>query len=318
MKRVFLSVVLTGATLVGTAGAQVGPPMLGYLPDSGALRAMTGIPASGSIGPILGSGQVFTQLVASPSGTFALADNADGTVMVVTVASDGVTLNTVVVAGATAGNLQLSPSGSSGLISNGGVVQAISGLPGAPTAQPAVDTTYLGAASALAVSDDGQWVAGVFGGSVYALATGGQAEPLPAPSGVSALAFYRGTDDLAATTANQVVTITGIAATPASTTVFGSANAPVPPESPIAIALTEGNAQIVLLEPDGGIGEIDLTSGSVTTANCGCTPQGLNGLSGSVFRISNLAGGAVKLYDADSGNVLFVPLAPAGAQGGQQ
>jgi hypothetical protein len=318
MTRIFLTVTLAGAALVGTARAQVGPPALGYLPDSGSLRAMSGIPASGSIGPVLGSGQTFNQVVASPSGAFALAAVADGTVAVVTVASDGVTLNTSIVAGATAGTLQLSPNGSSALISNGGQLQVITGLPGSPVAQPTVDATYLGAVSALAISDDGQWVAGVFGGAVSALGSGGQAIPLPAPSGVTALSFFHGTDDLVATTANQVVEISNIAGTPTSTTLFGSANAPVPAESPVSIALTGDNTQIVLVEPDGGIGQINLTTGAVTSANCGCTPQGLSGLGGSVFRLSNLAGGSVKVYDADSGSVLFVPLAPAGTQGGQQ
>ena len=317
MTRVFLAVTLAGTVLVATARAQVGPPMLGYLPDGGALRTMMGIPVSGSIGPALGSGQSFSQIVASPSGKFALADAADGSVVVVTVASDGVTLNTAAVPGATAGNLQFSPNGSSALISNGGQLQVVTGLPGSPAAQPIVDASYLGNVSALAVSDDGQWVAGVFGGAVSALGSAG-AVPLPAPAGVTALSFFHGTDDLAATTANQIVEISSIAGTPSSTTIFGSASAPAPPESPIAIALTEDNSQVVLMEPDGGIGEINLATGAVTTANCGCTPQGLSGLGGSVFRLSNLAAGSVKLYDADSGNVLFVPLAPAGTQGGQQ
>lgn len=318
MMRVFLTATLAGTLLAATAQAQVGPPMLGYLPDSGAIRAMTGIPASSSIGPVLGSGQTFTQVVVSPSGSFALASNPDGSVVVLTAGADSATLITTPVAGASAGSLQFSPNGSAGLVSNGGQLQVILGLPGSPAARPQTDASYLGAASALAVSDDGQWIAGVFGGAVSAIGADGTAVALPAPSGVTALAFYHGTSDLVATTSSQVLQISGLGGTPTSATLFGSPGAPASAESPIAIALTADNSQVVLLQPDGGIGQINLTNGTVTTASCGCTPAGLNGLGGSIFRLNALDGGSVKVYDADSGNVLFVPLAPAGTQGGQQ
>ena len=318
MMRVFLTATLAGTLAVATAQAQVGPPMLGYLPDGGTLRAMKGIPASGSIGPLLGSGQTFGQVAVSPSGSFALATTPDGAVVVLTVNADGTTLQTAAIQGAVPGNLQLSPNGSAGLVSNGGQLQVIVGLPGSPVAQSPVDASYLGSVSALAVSDGGQWIAGVFGGAVSALGSDGTATPLPAPPGVTALAFYHGTADLAATTGTEVVKISGLGGTPTRTVLFGDASAPPSAVSPIALALTADNAQVVLIEPDGGIGQINLASGAVTTANCGCTPQGLNGLGGSVFRLSNLAEGAVKLYDAGSGSVLFVPLAPAGTEGGQQ
>ena len=61
------------------------------------------------------------------------AGDGDGTVSVVlTVAADGITLQTAIVQGATAGSLQLSPTGSSALLSNGGQLQVITGLPGSP------------------------------------------------------------------------------------------------------------------------------------------------------------------------------------------
>jgi len=305
--------------LAGSAMAQIGPPMLGYLPDGGTMRAMTGIAASASIGPLLGGGAwSFSQVVVAPNSSFVLASLASGDVAVVTVASDGVTLQPAVIAGAMAGNLQLSPNGSAALISNSGQLQVITGLPGSPTVQPAINAAYLGSSSALAVSDDGQWIAGVFGGAVYALGGGGQAIPLPAPSGVTALTFFHGTDDLAVTTAVQIFEISNIATTPTISTIFGSANTPAPPESPIALALTADNSTVVLMEPDGGIGQVVLASGAVSVAHCGCSPAGLIGLGGPVFRLSSLAGGSVKVYDAASGNVLFVPLAPADTQGGQQ
>jgi hypothetical protein len=316
MMRVFLSMTLAGVAIVGTAQAQVGAPLLGYLPDGGTLRAMNGIAAAGSIGPALGTLQSLDQVAVSPGGTFALASASDGSVNVVTVAGGG--LNFAPIAGVAAGTLTLSPNGSAGLVSAGGALQVITGLPGSPSAHAPMNVAYLGAAGSLAVSDDGQWIAGVFGGAVNAIDVNGQPTLLPAPSGVTALAFYHGASDLVATTGTQIVKITSLGGSPAVSTLFGSADAPPASEAPIAIALTADNSQLVLLEPDGGIGEINLATGAITTANCGCQPQGLIGLSGSIFRLSNLAEGSVKVYDADSGNVLFVPLAPAGTEGGQQ
>ncbi len=311
--RIFLA-----AALAGTAVAQVSVPVLGYLPDQGSVRTMTGIPASASIGPLLSAGQAFAQITVSSSGSFALASTSAGEVVVLTVAADGVTLQTATVPGATAGNLQLSPNGTSAVISNGGALQVIGGLPNSPSIVSATDVTYLGTPSALAVSDDAQLVAGVFGGAVYAIGTSGQVIPLPTPAGVVAVAFFHGTEDLAATTAVEIVEISNITGTPTSTTLFGSPNTPIPAQSPIALAMTADNAWVVLVEPDGGIGQVQLSSGTVSVAHCGCTPEGLMGLGGDLFRVSNLTKGAVKVYDASSGNVWFVPLVNSGAQGGQQ
>jgi hypothetical protein len=243
---------------------------------------------------------------------------SDTGITVLTPASDGASLQAATIDGAAAGSVQLSPNGTAALVSNGGELQVIGGLPGIPSVIASMNVTFLGTASALAVSDDGQWVAGVFGGSVEAIGSGGQIVTLPAPAGVTAIAFFHGTDDLAVTTAVQIVKISDIGGTPSTSSIFGSADTPAPPESPMALALTTDNARIVLLEPDGGIGQVELASGTVSTANCGCTPQGLNGLGGSLFRLSDLANGSIKIYDAASGAVSFVPLALAGTQGGRQ
>ncbi len=322
---------ILAAMLAGTAVAQVSVPVLGYLPDQGTIRTMSGIPSSASIGPLLGAGQTFPQITVAPSGAYGLATTAAGTVVVVTVAADGITLQTAIVQGAAAGNLLLSPSGTSALISNGGELQVIGGLPASPAVVSSANVSFLGNASALAVSDDAQWTAGVFGGSVNAIGSAGQVIPLPAPAGVTAIAFFHGTDNLAVTTAVQVLQISNLGATPAVSTIFGSADTPLPAQSPIALALTADNSRVVLIEPDGGIGQVQLAGGAVTTASCGCKPQGLSGLGGDLFRLNSLTGGSVKVYEADSGDVWFVPLAPApvmkkvipirrlaDAQGGQQ
>jgi len=311
MTRIFLTIMFAG-----TAFAQLSGPVLGYLPDGGTIRTMYGIPGSGTIGPAMSAAQTFNKAVVSPRGAFALASTDSGAVLALS-SADGNSLVPAPVQDAIAGDIQFSPNGSSALISNGGHLQVIGGLPAFPMVWRTLDVSFLGGPSALAVSDDAHWVAGIFGGLLYALGSSGQAIALPAPAGVAALAFFHGSDDLAVTTASRILKISGIGDSPAASKIFGNATDPVPSEAPIALALTSDNARIVLMEPDGGIGQVNLTSGAVSTARCDCTPQGLFGLGGSVFRLNGLAGGSVKIFDAASGNVWFVPLALAGANGGQ-
>src|SRR5258708_36099175 len=99
--------------LAGAAWAQVQGPVMGYLPDGGALRTMSGIPAAGSVGNTITPGGAFSRIEVSPNQTQALALAAD---------TDGVMLYTigsgarVAVQGATAApdRILFSPSGTAG------------------------------------------------------------------------------------------------------------------------------------------------------------------------------------------------------------
>jgi hypothetical protein len=278
---------------------------------------MYGIPGSGTVGPAMSVAQTFNKAAVSPRGAFALASTDSGAVLALS-SVDGKSLVAAPVQDAIAGDIQFSPNGAAALISNGGHLQVIGGLPAFPMVWRTLDVSFLGGPSALAVSDDAHWVAGVFGGLVYALGSSGQVIALPAPAGVTALTFFHGSDDLAVTTASRILKISEIGGSPAASKIFGNASDPVPSEAPIALALTSDNARVVVLEPDGGIAQVDSASGAVINeTRCDCTPQGLFGLGGSVFRLNGLAGGSVKVYDTASGNVWFVPLALAGAKGGQ-
>ena len=42
--------------------------------------------------------------------------------------------------------------------------------------------------------------------------------------------------------------------------------------------------------------------------DCGCAPEGLFALGRNSFRLTSLRFGAFKLFDADTGEVLFAPL----------
>jgi len=74
----------------------------------------------------------------------------------------------------------------------------------------------------------------------------------------------------------------------------------------------------VMAWDSGGVVTTYLAAGTSTGANCGCTPAGIFGLGDSVFRLTGLNSGALKVFDAATGNVWFVPQADVGADGGQQ
>ena len=74
--------------VAGAACAQVGAPLMGYLPDGGTLRTMSGIPAAGSVGAAIAPGGVFSRIEVAPDQTKALAVAADtGAVMLYTMSS---------------------------------------------------------------------------------------------------------------------------------------------------------------------------------------------------------------------------------------
>src|SRR5258708_39353339 len=148
MTRIFVTILFAG-----TALAQVGGPVVGYLPVGGTVRTMYGIPASGAIGPLMRAGRGLSKAAASPSGPFALASTESGAVAALS-SADGESLRTAIVPGAMAGDIQFSPNGSAALISSGGRLQVIGGLPAFPMLLRTVDVSFLGGAAALAVSDD--------------------------------------------------------------------------------------------------------------------------------------------------------------------
>ena len=61
-----------------------------------------------------------------------------------------------------------------------------------------------------------------------------------------------------------------------------------------------------------------LGTGAQTGADCGCAPTGLAGLGGSLFRLTGAKAGTLRLFDATTNELWFVPLAAAAVDGGQQ
>ena len=328
-------------TLASAAWGQVGGPVLGYLPDGNSIRTMYGLPAAGAVGAALNTVRALTLSAVSPSQNFALGVAADtGELLLVIPSADGSTAAVSSVAGAAAGAsaIVLSPEGSAAAswFSSTGHVQVVTGLPGSAAVLD-IDASFLGANPAsLAVSDDGQWVAGAWTQGLYVFGATGQVTVLPADAPVTALSFFHRRADIALATATQAITIADIGGSATPTIVW---SVPVDPSQPpashtghlprrrhpgspasslVGIGVSFDNNSVVMAWDSGDLVTINLAAGTSAGADCGCVPIGIFGLGGSVFRLTGLNSGALKVFDSASGDAWFVPLAASSADGGQQ
>ncbi|MGH9648668.1 MAG: hypothetical protein ACRD4E_17845, partial [Bryobacteraceae bacterium] len=201
----------------GPAFAQVGAPQLGWVPDGTRIRPVYGIPAAAAVGDPIPADQDFSQIAASPARDYVLVVAADTGAVSLYTARHG--LVPIEGAGGAPDSIVLSPGGSSAALwfsslnSSNNQVQVITGLPDAPAVRQ-LDASFLGSApGALAISDDGTWVAGTWtsaeNASVYAFGPNGKLTRLPVES-ATALAFFTGTHDLAAAGAFGLQKITGV------------------------------------------------------------------------------------------------------------
>jgi hypothetical protein len=308
------------------ASAQVRGPVMGYLPDNGALRTLYGIPAAGWVGDPIAPDRALSLIEMSPDQSLALAIAADTGALMLLTSATGVTAH---VNGAASGadRIVFSPSGTVAALwfSASGHIQIVSGFAAAPTVRD-IDASFLGGDPAgLAVSDDGQWVAGAWSSNVYALGPAGGAAALPVAGPAEALCFFHGREDVAVITATQTVIVSDIGGAVVPNVIYNKSN-DTPDTAPVQVAVgltvSFDNRYLALAGNLGWLGTFDLTAGSSTGGDCNCTPSGLAGMGGSLFRVTGVNDGALKVYQASSNDVWFVPLAaPATASataGGQQ
>jgi len=291
---------------------------MGYLPDGGALRTMSGIPAAGSVGAAITPGGAFTRIEVSPDQTQALAVAVDtGAVMLYTIGSGA----SVAVQGVASApdRVIFSPSGTAaGLwFSSTRHFQLLNSLSASPAVKD-IDFSFTGSnPTALAVSDDGQWMVGAWPFSLYADGPSGYVTVLPVSGAAESVCFFHGRNDVAAITANQVVLITDIAGAVAPSVLWSMPDEPPPADSatapPVEIAVglatSFDNRYLSVAGNLGSLSTFDLTAGTSIGVNCACSPAGLYGMGGALFRATSLTDGVVKVFDDASNDVWFVPLA---------
>jgi hypothetical protein len=162
--------------------------------------------------------------------------------------------------------------------------------------------------------------------STYAVGPSGYAIILPVSGAAEAVCFFHGRNDVAAITANQVVVITDIGGAAAPNVIWSKPDNP-PPADPatappvqvaVGLATSFDNRYLSVAGNLGALSTFDLTAGTSVGVNCGCAPASLYGMGGALFRLTNLTDGVVKVFDASTNEVWFVPLAMTAANGGAQ
>jgi hypothetical protein len=317
--------------LAGAACAQVQGPVMGYMPDGGTLRTMSGIPAAGAVGVAIAGG-AFSRIEVSPDQTQALAVAAGtGAVMLNTIGSGA----SVAVQGVASApdRIVFSPSGTAaGLwFSRSHHFQLLNSLSASPAIND-IDFSFTGSDPAsLAVSDDGQWMVGAWPFSTYAVGPSGYAIVLPVSGAAEAVCFFHRRNDVAAITANQVILITDIGGAVAPKVIWSKPDDP-PPADPAAappvqiavgFATSFDNRYLSIAGNLGALSTFDLAAGTSVGLNCACSPASLYGMGESLFRLTGLTDGVVKVFDAATNDVWFVPLAmppstASAANGGPQ
>ena len=296
------------------AFAQVGGPILGYVPDHAAIRTMYGLPAAGAIGGAIATGREFAQIGISPQQNFAIATTADtGSVVIVdtvkasVTAIEGVSPNPDVLA--------VSPGGTAAALwfTSLGRMQVVTGLPASPSVAT-VDAPYLDSTpTAAAVSDDGQWAVGVWSAGVYAFGISAKIMPLQTDPGVVSLAFFHNNHNLAIATASRATSITDVGGANQVSVLHDYSQQALLPKG---IGVSFDNQRVLVADAAGKLANISVAGSNADIVDCGCSPSGVYGLGDALFRLNgtgpsgtNRSGPApeLKLFDAAAGSVWIVP-----------
>jgi hypothetical protein len=277
------------------APAQITAPLVGWLPAGTEIRPMNGLPAAATLGAAANVGHALTHTTVSPSQNYVLATDAESGEVLLVIGASATKLNTSV----RPDQIVTSPTGSSAALwfSAAAQFEIFSGLPATPAIRQ-IPASFLNTGlTAMAVSDDGLWIAAASSSGVYQWGQDGVPHQLYGGNDAAALAFFAGGSTLAIATSIQLLSI---AESGSSVLYQGSFN-------PAGLATSFDNQEIVLADRSGATYSINATTHAVSTINCDCRPSGVFGLGGSLFRLTSSSIGAIKLFDAAAGAILAVP-----------
>jgi hypothetical protein len=300
------TILLLGWIATTSLWAQVGAPVLGFVNDGGGVHPVYGIPSAASVARPLESTAGLRTAAASPHQDYLLGIGGEsGDVSLLR--PDGASTR-LEGAAPSPDRIVMSPRGSAAALWYSGArrAQVVSGLPGSPSIR-AVDAGFLNAdPTALAVSDDGQWLSGSWPAGLYSFGPNGELAHLPVQEIISAVAFYHASHDLALTTGTGLFRVEDVGGRAYVSVLALNGE---PHLEAMALALAADDHSAVLADASGLIASIDLAAGTTAVVSCGCSPAGLFPLGQHSFRLTGLSDGAFKLYDARSGQVLFAPVA---------
>jgi DNA-binding beta-propeller fold protein YncE len=272
---------------------------------------MYGLPAAGAIGPEIAEGG-WAKIAISPAQNFVIATAADtGEVLLVNLVKPSVTA--VPGAASNPDIIAISPSGASAALwfplTNR--LEVVTGLPASPSIR-VIDASFLNASPlAIAISDDGQWAVGQWQAGVYAFGPSSQVVPLQTDAGVVALAFFSNNHNLALATAARATSIADLGGSMQPSILYDYSSQPLSPRS---IALSSDNSRAVVADSTGKLLDIAISAATASFVDCHCSPDGLYGLGGALFRLNGTSTPGrsghtteLKLFDAAAGAVWIVP-----------
>lgn len=298
--------------LATAAFAQVGGPVLGYVPEGGSVRLLYGLPAAGAIGGLIAEGG-WAKIAISPAQNFLLATDATtGEVLNVNLVKPSVTA----IAGVSANPdlLAVSPSGTAAALwfTSLGRMQVVTGLPASPSIATMNAPFLNGTPTAIAVSDDGQWAVGIWSAGAYAFGISANTMPLQTDPGVAALAFFHNNHNLAIATTARATSITDVGGANQTSVLYDYSQQALLPKG---IGVSFDNQRVLVADAAGKLANITV-AGSANIIDCGCSPSGVYGLGDAVFRLNGTGPSGtdrsghtpeLKLFDAAAGAVWIVP-----------
>jgi hypothetical protein len=301
------------------AFAQVGGPVLGYVPEGAAIRTMYGLPAAGAIGSAINTGRDFSRIEISPQQNFAIATTADTGAAVVV---DPVKATVTAIAGVSANPdvLAVSPTGTAAALwfTSLGRMQVVTGLPASPSVATMAAPFLNSTPTAIAVSDDGQWAVGVWSAGVYAFGISANIMPLQTDPGVAALAFFHNNHNLAIATAARATSIADVGGANQASVLYDYSQQSLLLQGilPKGIGASFDNQRVLVADAAGKLVNITVAGSSANIVDCGCSPSGVYGLGDAIFRLNGTGPSGtdrsghtpeLKLFDAAAGAVWIVP-----------
>lgn len=289
--------------LLVPAWGQVAAPLLGYLPDGKQVRPVYGTVAAASVADAIRTGEDVGHASAVRESVLILDADA-GAISVFT----GGVLKYIPGTRNAPDMTALSPTGQAAVLwfQSNASVQILSALAGTPALRN-VDASFRGSApTALAVSDDGQWMSGAWPDGTYAFGPLGEVLQLQVDGAAAAVEFFPGSHDLGVATARGLWIVTDVGGRTAPRSLW---QAPLE-EAFDVIALAGAARRLYAATRAGTILMVPLGDGDVGRVSCECQPVGLARMAGNAFRLTGPVNNAIKLFDADSAAVYFAPIRP--------
>jgi len=317
--------VLATCGLLGGQQSKLAVPVAGFVFDGPGhvLRPIQGVPGASLLGDPVNFGLAVTAVYVSPRQDSALVVGADESLYLFRLNSGAVAEVGLSGLAGVPQAVVFSPSGTAAALFAMGKARVLTGLPNAPALLATVAIPSSGQVAAragnpgragsartpgdtLALSDDGEYLLTVSGGSVRLLSIHGLNRSLLPAQADALVAFAAGGHDAAVMDSAAGLTLIRDAAGAAIPQVLATPDAGL--ASPAGLAFSQDTGTLYVASATArSVAAFNLATGSRSAIGCACTPSILVPM-GKLFRLNDLGSGPLWLLDG-GGNprTVFVP-----------